>query len=153
VNKNPQIGALADNGGPTFTRALLAGSPARNAGAACPAADQRGIARPQGSACDIGAYEVVEQLSLSPSVAFVGGAGLTLTVTGEGFTSGSKIRWNGTARTTAFADTATLTTVITAAELAAPKTVSVSVSGSTLPAQTFRVVPLAGRVYVPVAMK
>jgi predicted outer membrane repeat protein len=150
---DPKLGALADNGGPTLTRALLAGSPARNAGAACPAADQRGIARPQGSACDIGAYEVVEQLGLNPSIAFVGGAGLTLTVTGEGFTSGSKILWNGTQRTTAFANTATLTTPVTAADLATPKTVLISVSGSTLPAQTFRVVPLAGRVYVPVAMR
>jgi beta-glucanase (GH16 family) len=50
-------GGLADNGGPTLTHALLAGSPAINAGdpAACPATDQRGAARP--AACDIGAYE------------------------------------------------------------------------------------------------
>ena len=132
---------------------MLAGSPARNAGAACPAADQRGSFRPQGSACDIGAYEVVEQLSLSPSVAFVGGAGLTLIVTGEGFTSGSKILWNGTQRTTAFVNTATLTTAVNAADLATPKTAAIRVGGSALPAQTFKVVPPAGRVYIPVAMK
>jgi hypothetical protein len=36
---------------------LLAGSPALNAGAACPATDQRGVARPQAGACDIGAVE------------------------------------------------------------------------------------------------
>jgi CSLREA domain-containing protein len=59
-NTNPQLGPLADNGGPTQTHALLAGSPAINAGSLdCPppAADQRGVARPQGAACDIGAYE------------------------------------------------------------------------------------------------
>ena len=53
------IGPLADNGGPTQTHALLAGSPAIDAGddAACPAVDQRGVARPQGSHCDTGSVE------------------------------------------------------------------------------------------------
>ncbi len=59
-NTDPLLGPLADNGGPTQTHALLAGSPAIDAGdnAACPATDQRGAFRPQGVACDIGAYEV-----------------------------------------------------------------------------------------------
>lgn len=65
---DPQLNVLADHGGPTLTHALLPGSPAINAGNpltpgsggfACAAADQRGIIRPQGSACDIGAYEFV----------------------------------------------------------------------------------------------
>ncbi len=58
---DPELGPLADNGGPTRTRALLAGSPAIDAGSAegCPKADQRGTARPQGAACDIGAFERV----------------------------------------------------------------------------------------------
>jgi CSLREA domain-containing protein len=56
---DPLLGELADNGGPTLTHALLAGSPAIDAGddAECPAADQRGAPRPSGGACDIGAYE------------------------------------------------------------------------------------------------
>lgn len=56
----PQLGALADNGGPTRTHLLLSGSPALNAAAAatCPVTDQRGISRPQGARCDIGAVEV-----------------------------------------------------------------------------------------------
>ncbi|MGD8855907.1 MAG: family 16 glycosylhydrolase, partial [Chloroflexota bacterium] len=55
------LAALADNGGPTLTHALLATSPAVDAanGAACPAVDQRGVARPQGAGCDVGAYELV----------------------------------------------------------------------------------------------
>jgi parallel beta helix pectate lyase-like protein len=52
------LGALAANGGPTFTEAISATSPAVNAGdnASCPTTDQRGFARSDG-ACDIGAYE------------------------------------------------------------------------------------------------
>jgi hypothetical protein len=58
---NPRLGPLARNGGPTQTRALRARSPAIDAGAAdgCPDHDQRDKARPQGAACDIGAYEYV----------------------------------------------------------------------------------------------
>ncbi|WP_405810764.1 CSLREA domain-containing protein [Streptomyces sp. NBC_00210] len=56
-SRTPLVGPLADNGGPTDTSALLQGSPAFDAAAHCPATDQRGITRPQGAACDIGAYE------------------------------------------------------------------------------------------------
>ena len=44
----PLLGPLQDNGGPTFTHALLTGSPAIDAGTntGCPATDQRGIGRP-----------------------------------------------------------------------------------------------------------
>jgi parallel beta-helix repeat protein len=54
------IGPLKNNGGPTKTRALPNNSPALDAApddAGCPATDQRGVARPQGPLCDIGAYE------------------------------------------------------------------------------------------------
>ena len=51
---------LDDNGGLTQTHALFAGSPAVGAaGTSCSPTDQRGVSRPQGSACDIGAYELV----------------------------------------------------------------------------------------------
>jgi len=51
---------LAANGGPTLTQALVSGSPAIDAvRARCPppATDQRGVRRPKGPACDIGAFE------------------------------------------------------------------------------------------------
>ncbi len=55
---DPKVGPLADNGGPTQTHALLAGSPAiDSAGPGCPAADQRGA--PRSGTCDRGAYELV----------------------------------------------------------------------------------------------
>jgi len=51
------LGALANNGGPTQTIALLSGSPAidKVPAADCPATDQRGVART--APCDIGAYD------------------------------------------------------------------------------------------------
>jgi hypothetical protein len=58
---DPLLGPLQNNGGPTLTHALLPGSPAIDAvtsGCPPPTTDQRGVARPQGAACDIGAYEV-----------------------------------------------------------------------------------------------
>ena len=57
---DPVLGDPEDNGGPTPTRALLPGSPAIDAGpeSCVPATDQRGVQRPQGPACDIGAFEV-----------------------------------------------------------------------------------------------
>jgi hypothetical protein len=59
TNTEPLLGQLTNNGGATLTHALLPGSPAIDAGDpnACPATDQRGIARPSGTACDIGAFE------------------------------------------------------------------------------------------------
>jgi hypothetical protein len=58
-NTDPKLGPLANNGGPTQTLALLSGSPAIDAGSdmACPSIDQRGVSRPQGPHCDIGAFE------------------------------------------------------------------------------------------------
>ncbi len=57
---DPLLGALTNNGGATQTRALLTGSPAINKGNnnTCPTIDQRGVTRPQGGTCDIGAFEV-----------------------------------------------------------------------------------------------
>jgi hypothetical protein len=62
INTNPMLGPLQDNGGPTFTHDLLAGSPALNAGdpnfTPPPFDDQRGYARVFGGRIDIGSLEV-----------------------------------------------------------------------------------------------
>jgi len=59
MSGDPNLAPLADNGGPTPTIALLSDSPAIDAGqdTSCPATDQRGMTRPQGGHCDIGAFE------------------------------------------------------------------------------------------------
>ncbi len=64
---NPNLGPLADNGGPTKTHALLPGSSAIDKGATIPtiSCDQRGVTRPQGVSFDIGAYEYWEKQILT----------------------------------------------------------------------------------------
>jgi hypothetical protein len=85
---SPQLAALAANGGPTQTMALLASSPAVDAGndASCAFTDQRGVARPQGLHCDIGAYELVQYtLSVNKSGTGTG----TVTSNPDGIDCGS----------------------------------------------------------------
>jgi hypothetical protein len=57
--RDPLLGPLQNNGGPTPTHALIKGSPAIDAGtnAGAPSTDQRGVARPYGTNVDIGAFE------------------------------------------------------------------------------------------------
>ena len=68
MSGDPKLDSLADNGGSTQTMALLSDSPAIDTGdnTICPSIDQRGVSRPQGSGCDIGAYEY--QDSTAPMV-------------------------------------------------------------------------------------
>jgi hypothetical protein len=58
-DQNPLLGPLADNGGPTLTHALQAGSPAIDKGSnpAGLTTDQRGASRVSGAAADMGAFE------------------------------------------------------------------------------------------------
>lgn len=79
TGQDPNLGPLASNGGSTRTHALQSPSPAIDAGAGCPATDQRGIPRPQGAACDIGAYELDADwptvLATSLAASYPSGAG------------------------------------------------------------------------------
>ena len=60
-NVNPALTALDDWDGPTLTHALKAASPAIDSGSGCARRkDQRGMPRPQGGGCDIGAHERAE---------------------------------------------------------------------------------------------
>jgi predicted outer membrane repeat protein len=69
LNVDPNLGPLANNGGPTQTLALPPGSPAVDGvpatGAGCPPTDQRGVSRPQGPSCDVGAFEL--QVAVIPT--------------------------------------------------------------------------------------
>lgn len=103
---NPSGGAglnpagLAANGGPTQTVALLLTSPAIDAGdqTVCASTtslnpvnnlDQRGVSRPQGSSCDIGAFEVPYLTVTAPSPSrTVGTSNPAFTPTYQGFLFG-----------------------------------------------------------------
>ena len=141
------LGALANNGGPTQTHALLVGSSAIDAAnnASCPADDQRGAARgvdgdgtpdsPQTGDCDIGAYEY---LGVVPTVAFTvdvtsvnEGDIATVTVTPVNHTVGGDITVQFT-----IGGTATLTTDYTLAGLGANNTLTFAPNGG---AQNFTI--------------
>jgi hypothetical protein len=73
LQANPNLTGLANNGGPTQTIALQPGSAAIHHVRTCVLTqDQRGVARPVGSACDSGAYQVAP-----PSPSGISAAGIT----------------------------------------------------------------------------
>ncbi len=92
---DPNLGPLQNNGGGTETHALLIGSPAINAGnnTVCVGSlvngvDQRGVTRPFGATCDIGAYEynvppgpaLVINKTVTPTGAITPGTMVTFTL-------------------------------------------------------------------------
>jgi hypothetical protein len=110
-------GGLQDNGGPTETVAILSNSAALDAipTASCTdvdgntlTTDQRGTTRPQGSACDIGAFELVlagpTVTTFSPAS---GVTGTSVTITGTEFTAASTVAFNNTNATSVTVDSDT----------------------------------------------
>jgi hypothetical protein len=79
---DPKLGPVQSNGGPTPTEAIAAGSPALDAvpamGAGCEPTDQRGVLRPAGTACDIGAFELAVPSASTGAASGVGTTGATL---------------------------------------------------------------------------
>jgi hypothetical protein len=81
VGVDAKLGPLGAHGGPSLTQMPLAGSPAIDAAdpATCPGSDQRGVARPQGDGCDIGAVEVARPTIATGSVSSLGSESATIT--------------------------------------------------------------------------
>ncbi len=82
--------------------------------------------------------------TISPSSTTAGDAAFTLTVNGTGFNSSSVVNWNGAGRTSNYVSSTQLTAAITAADVAAAGTASVTVfnpapGGGTSAAATFTV--------------
>ena len=99
TNTNPNLGSLTNNGGPTWTMALLPGSPVIDKGQNIPGltSDQRGLPRLSGYAFDIGAYEL-QVVGIDAGLrAYDGTAIIKLAVEGPGSTN-SALRFskNGT---------------------------------------------------------
>jgi uncharacterized repeat protein (TIGR01451 family) len=104
-----RLAPLSDNGGPTRTHAPLpaqdgqpaspaidAGNPATpgSEGFACPGTDQRGVLRPVGVRCDIGAVERAAGLSLARIAPTRAGAAgpLAAVLVGNGFHAGATVK-------------------------------------------------------------
>lgn len=89
LTADPNLGALANNGGDSYTHALLSGSPALNSASNtdAQATDQRGRARPQGTTADMGAFEAATDLAVTKGVSNATpaeGAAISYTVTVSG---------------------------------------------------------------------
>jgi hypothetical protein len=96
VSTNALLEPLANNGGPTFTHALMPCSPAVDAvptNATCLATDQRGLARPQGPRCDIGAFELeaAEPVAMCTNVTVSAGTNCTAEASVDAGSSGDCI--------------------------------------------------------------
>lgn len=80
--QDPQLGPLADNGGPTETHLPVFASPVINAGNSAFTVDQRGLARPVGAAVDMGSVEVNPgTIQLTATAYNVNENGVTVTIT------------------------------------------------------------------------
>jgi len=81
--------------------------------------------------------------ALTPSSAQAGGAGFTLTVNGSGFTTNSRILWNGTPVSTIFWSSTQLTGTLSAAFIATQGTAAVSVNNNVTVSNsaTFTIIP------------
>lgn len=87
---DPKLGPLADNAGPTQTRALLTGSPAIDKGTtdgltvngmAGRVTDQRGVIRPAGPQADIGAFELALPTAVTGSASNITSTSATVSGT------------------------------------------------------------------------
>ncbi len=83
-------------------------------------------------------------ISISPSSATHGGASFTLTATGTGYVSTSKIQWNGVNLTTTFVSSTSLTATVPSTDIKSAGTANVTVTtptpgGGTSAAKTFTI--------------
>lgn len=101
-NANPLLGPLGEDGGTTGlpTMALMPGSPAIEAGdnAACAATDERGIVRPHGAVCDMGAFEYSPPVVATGAASAITTSAATVagTVNSTAFEASARIEYGAT---------------------------------------------------------
>jgi hypothetical protein len=120
----PHLGPLQDNGGPTLTEEPALGSrvldvipvgATANTMTLCPSTDQRGVARPHGSKCDIGAVELSptpQDITSADSVTVTAGQTFSFTVTTTGTPTPSISETGKLPRSVTFADNSNGTATI-----------------------------------------
>jgi hypothetical protein len=90
---------------------------------------------PGGGLSNVMSYTIANALpqigSLSPSSVLAGAGAFTLTVNGSYFQNTSKVRWNGSERTTTFVSARQLQASVTAADVASVGTASITVINNT----------------------
>jgi hypothetical protein len=166
LSGDPLLGPLQDNGGPTWTHALLEFSPALDTGDTAVCAlppvnglDQRGVTRPQGPGCDIGAFE--REVDIEPITGLAAfnnsptllGAATTLTATVTGGTEIS-YTWNfgdgtmgaGAIVTHTYTAVGPYTAIVTATNPISTMTTTTAVTIHQVPAPEWRL-------YLPVMMR
>jgi len=94
---------------------------------------------------------------INPSSVKAGGAGFTMTLSGSNLMDGSVVRWNGTDLPTTFVDASTLKAQVTAAQIAAPGTVMVTLvnpapGGGVSAAFSFTINPDVQKIYLPLVI-
>jgi hypothetical protein len=128
------LGPLQDNGGPTPTHALLGGSPAIDAIPGCngaPATDQRGVLRPQGTACDTGAFETdTTSISTTTTTEPTSTTSISTTTTAESTTTMAASSTTSLPVTTTLAP-ATTTSVGASTTTTAPATTTTAETATT----------------------
>jgi len=124
-----RVSALANNGGFTDTMAIDYTSPAFDAGGLCSGTDQRGMDRPQGGACDIGAFEgevlyaaraALPPATSTPAATSTSTVAPTLTATASASPTTTESPTPTTTSTNTAAPTSTATQTSTTTPTAAP---------------------------------
>jgi hypothetical protein len=133
TNTDPHLGPLQNNGGSTDTLLPATGSRAIDAGidAFCPAADQRGVPRPQGPHCDSGAVELSAPSAGTPTVSSIGATGANVTGTANAGFWGGTYRYRYGTTTSYGQSTASATLGAGAGSLSAPAALSGLTPGAT----------------------
>ena len=147
ITTDPRLGVLGNYGGFTQTIPLLAGSSAIDAGddTTCAATDQRGVTRPQGAHCDIGAYEYVfPAATLTPTSTETATATVTSTATIPN-TPTLTVTPTGTVTQTEIPSTVTVTTTATV-----PNTPTLTVTSTVTVTPTITATPTISLPAAPV---
>ena len=133
------LGALANNGGPTETMALLPGSPAIDQvpSADCPATDQRGA--PRTAPCDIGAYDTDGNPTITKIKPVRGAVGTKVTIKGTHLSGATAVSFDGTAAKVKTDSSTSLTTKVPAGATTGPISVTTSVGGTVTSVKRFKV--------------